>query len=70
METDGEQQRGAGGRRLRYFMARQVQREHDGRIPRIRITRVQHPQQVRIGYAYTYPTYLYASIRIYRHLYV
>ena len=48
VETDGQQQRGPGGRRLRYFMARQVQREHDGRIPRVRILRAQQPPQVRL----------------------
>jgi len=36
-EADGEQQRGAAGRKLRYFMAKQVLRETDDRLPRVRL---------------------------------
>ena len=47
METDGQLQRSAGGRRLRYFMARQVARDRDSRVPRIRILRPpEQPQLV------------------------
>ena len=38
-EADGEQQRGAAGRKLRYFMAKQVLRETDDRLPRVRLAR-------------------------------
>ena len=39
LEADGEQQRGAAGRKLRYFMAKQVLRETDDRLPRVRLAR-------------------------------
>ena len=39
MEADGEHQRGAAGRKLRYFMAKQVLRETDDRLPRVRLLR-------------------------------
>lgn len=35
-ETDGQSQRGAAGRRQRYFLAKQVRREHDGGVARVR----------------------------------
>lgn len=35
-ETDGQSQRGAAGRRQRYFLAKQVRREHDGGVARTR----------------------------------
>lgn len=35
-ETDGQSQRGSAGRRQRYFLAKQVRKEHDGGVPRIR----------------------------------
>ena len=48
---DGDQQRGAAGRKLRYFMAKQVLRETDDRLPRVRLLRKREPatDEVRLS---------------------